>query len=238
MQEQAAIATEQPVGWRLWSSWVLISLAAGVISSLVTLAVCSPNGYLFYGFVIGPILGALQSLLIQRRLPGLTLGGWGFTTTVGSWAGWIVGFWLLGSLLTPYAQRGLIAFRSYGANVLVGEPLDPLEVLGFTMGCGAILGLMIGLAQKSISNEVEHLPGRMDPARVWVLGNIGAWALALPCMFFVVRPLFGWESDPTATPMNSLVAWTATVTLAGAITGLALLHLLNVPVAASSGTQR
>ena len=208
----------KPADAALWGRWTLGSAAAGLLTGAGVVAFCGDKGYLLIGFLLAPVLGAFQLVVLRPYTPTLAPGVWLLLTTIAGIVGWGLGFWVLGSLLVP------LVYQEGWGDTLPGL----LAALVFTLSSGAILGLGFGVAQRNVIEETSDPgPGRADPARVWLASNAGAWAVALLGFLPVILPLFGSDSIFPMPGWLIVLCWTLSTTLAGALTGLALYRLLQ-----------
>jgi hypothetical protein len=224
------VVHSRQVDGALWWKWVLGSAAAGLLSGALALGVCGDDGFLLCGFVVAPILGLLQVRVLRPYLPRLTGGMWVLATSLGGGLGWGLGFWLLGSILVPIVQLPGVTNGEDGTIMPGNALLVLLAMLAFTAASGAILGLGFGLGQRaSIDDLIVLGTGRTDPARAWVLSNIGAWVVALLVVLMTFAPVYAGIVlvPPNSARLGVWFLWTLAVTIAGAVTGGTLQQLLR-----------
>ena len=200
---------KRPDGARLWSLWVLASLAALELAFLATEPVA---GRLLFGLsqlgleprvaglslipvrqaIAGAALGLAQWLILRRRIEHV--GRWPVATTVGA------------VLSAPLLIVIALAFQ-------LPEPhkLAQTESLAFAALTGSATGICIALGQLSV------LGRRLAGTQVWLAAGVVGYALgAVSTMALSVYAFLPFE-----------LAAAVTGGILGAVTGLVLLHLIG-----------
>lgn len=200
---------KRPDGARLWSLWVLASLAALELAFLATEPVA---GRLLFGLsqiglepwvaglslipvrlaIAGAALGLAQWLILRRRIEHV--GRWPHATAVGS---------VLGA---PFLIVIALAFQ-----LPKPHKLTQTESLAFAALNGSATGICIALSQLSV------LSRRMARTQIWLAAGLVGYGLgAVSTMALSVYVFLPFE-------LNAAV----TGGVLGAVTGLALLHLFG-----------
>lgn len=226
-----------PPRWRTWATAVGIAEGLGILAAaalaVVTAGVTAggPSGPVLAGTlaaaaaggaVEGYLVGAVQSTLLRRWLPGLSARRW-----VASTIGVVVALWLLGSLpsalLAPATATG-----AAGGTAADGGPAALAMVLVGLVG-GAVGGAAIGAVQAAA------LRGLVARPRRWITANAVAWSVGL----LVILAAAGLPDADSPRAVVALVALTAGLLaglVVGAITGWALRGLdVDAPPARTLG---
>lgn len=224
MMEQLVAARRS--GWMVWLWWVLANAAGGLIgiplSVLLSLGLFRLNfllGVTLLGGMLWAVLGSAQWLILRRYLPAASNTG---------------AYWGLGSTL---AGGGAVLAASlvflYAASVFgpAGNADSPLtsDLTGVIVSVvvislvGAGAGLIVGVGQALVLRSL--MPSF---SRQWIVTNGIGLAVGVPLAVFVG---LGLSAVPTVGLLQALVSpvliGTIAVTVAAAITGLSLIHVLG-----------
>ncbi|MFC3349384.1 hypothetical protein ACFOOM_18510 [Streptomyces echinoruber] len=163
------------------------------------------------GLAEGALLGAAQARVLRRVLPAVRPRRW-----IAATAGAACVAWLLGLLLP------LLAVRVPSAPAVA----VPAAVVG------AALLLSLGCAQWWV------LRGQVPRAHRWIVATAAAWLAGLAVFCAVAMPL--WHPGQSAVLIAGIGALAGLLMAAtvAAVTGAALLRLLDRPADASAVDQR
>ena len=149
----------------------------------------------FAGYVVGVVLGPLQAIALQPRLPRLKIWQWILASILGGYLGV-----LLGSVALAFIIFGLDWSSPW------------FELLSLAIG-GAIVGLSVGLCQMAVLARQVHGLGRWLGASV--LGRSLGWLSArLLWQLLGAKPLMNNVGDG----IGNVAVWE--ILLCGAVGGL------------------
>ncbi|BAZ02753.1 hypothetical protein NIES37_67660 [Tolypothrix tenuis PCC 7101] len=198
-------------GFILWERWVIANVIAEIFNftliAIVNKAVTIFEGIngneilIVIGLIRGIILGITQYFVLRRYI--LNFFSWLIATTIGAFIGWI--FMLVVSVIT--ALEFALTTEVLPTSLLFVR----LLWLGATMG--TVMGLAQGLAIKKCL--------RLGIKEVVLLINSNAFAYA-------VSLFLGLKSIVKVSFFHLAIAGATMGVINGIITGLVLIHLVNI----------
>lgn len=182
-----------------WFLWVILTAAGGILGLFITMITPMQAFFLVASYTLSAVLACTGQWLLLRSLIHMR-------------AGWIA-TGLLGFITPPV----LLMFAILLTNM--PGPRNLFAYIGVGIGA-ALVGALIGLIQKTV-----HLSRYTTRARWWTWTTALAWGLG----WAIGTAIPGIDPGTAGDPRLLLTGWLVTWLIIGAVTGAALLWLLQAP---------